>query len=133
MEEVIKFLNKNRLGYFATVDKGKPRVRPWGFMFEQDGKFWFCTNNTKNVYKQLVEVPYIEFSCSNPEFNTWLRISGKVTFTRDKSVKEKIMQANPMLKQMYQSADNPIFEVFYLEHGDASISSFTEPEKKFQF
>jgi uncharacterized pyridoxamine 5'-phosphate oxidase family protein len=133
MEEVIKFLNKNRLGYFATVDKGKPRVRPWGFMFEENGKFWFCTNNTKNVYKQLMEVPYIEFSCSNPEFNTWLRISGKVTFTRDKTVKEKIMQANPMLKQMYQSADNPIFEVFCLEHGDASISSFAEPEKKFQF
>jgi len=38
-----------------------------------------------------------------------------------------------MLKQMYQSADNPIFEVFYLEHGDATISSFAEPEKKFQF
>ena len=133
MKEVIEFLNKNRLGYFATVDKGKPRVRPWGFMFEQDGKFWFCTNNTKNVYKQLMEVPYIEFSCSNPEFNTWLRLSGKITFTKDKAVKAKILEANPMLKQMYQSADNPIFEVFYIEHGMASISSFAEPEKKFEF
>jgi uncharacterized pyridoxamine 5'-phosphate oxidase family protein len=109
MEEAIKFINQNRLGYLATVDNGKPRVRPWGFMFEQDGKFWFCTNNTKNVYRQLMEVPYIEFSCSNPEFNTWLRISGKVTFTKDRAAKDKIMQANPMLKQLYQSADNPIF------------------------
>jgi uncharacterized pyridoxamine 5'-phosphate oxidase family protein len=133
MEEVIKFLNQNRLGYLATVDNGKPRVRPWGFMFEENGKFWFCTNNTKNVYKQLMEVPYIEFSCSTPEFNTWLRISGKISFSKDKAIKEKIFQTNPMLKNMYQSADNPIFEVFCLEHGSASISGFTTPEQKFQF
>jgi uncharacterized pyridoxamine 5'-phosphate oxidase family protein len=133
MEEVIKFINQNRLGYLSTVDNGKPRVRPWGFMFEENGKFWFCTNNTKNVYKQLMEVPYIEFSCSTPDFNTWLRISGKITFARDKGIKEKIFQSNPMLKNMYQSADNPIFEVFYLEHGSASISGFTAPEQKFNF
>jgi uncharacterized pyridoxamine 5'-phosphate oxidase family protein len=133
MEEVIKFLNQNRLGYLATVDNGIPRVRPWGFMFEENGKFWFCTNNTKNVFKQLMEVPYIEFSCSTPEFNTWLRISGKIVFSKDKAIKEKIFQTNPMLKNMYQSADNPIFEVFCLEHGSASISGFTTPEQKFQF
>jgi uncharacterized pyridoxamine 5'-phosphate oxidase family protein len=133
MEEVIRFLNQNRLGYLATVENGKPRVRPWGFIFEEDGKFWFCTNNTKNVFKQLREVPCIEFSCSNPEFNTWLRISGNITFSGNKAVKEKIFQSNPMLKNMYQSADNPIFEVFCLEHGSSSISGFTTPEQKFEF
>jgi uncharacterized pyridoxamine 5'-phosphate oxidase family protein len=134
MEEVIKFLNENRIGYFATVDNGKPRVRPWGFMFEENGIFYFCTNNTKNVYKQLQAVPYMEFSCSNREVNTWLRISGKITFTKDMRIKEKVLELNPMLKNIYKSADDPIFEVFYLEHGSASISSFGSPEPKmFEF
>ncbi len=134
MEEVIKFLSENRRGYFATVDNGKPRVRPWGFMFEENGKLYFCTNNTKDVYRQLTEVPYMEFSCSNPDFNTWVRVSGKITFTDDMRIKEKIFELNPMLKNMYKSADNPIFVTFYVEHGSASISSFSTPEpKKFEF
>lgn len=133
MEEIIKYLIENRIGYFATVDNGKPRVRPWGFMFAEDGKFYFCTNNTKDVYRQLTEVPYMEFCCAEPEFKSWLRISGEITFIDDMAVKEKIMETNPMLKNMYQSADNPIFVAFYIEHGKASISSFTGEPKKFEF
>jgi uncharacterized pyridoxamine 5'-phosphate oxidase family protein len=134
MEEVIQFLSENRMGYLASVDNGKPRVRPWGFMFEENGRFYFCTSNTKNVYKQLVEVPYVEFSCANREFNTWLRLSGRIIFTKDKKIKEKIFELMPMIKNLYQSPDNPIFEVFYLDHGSATISSFTSPEpQKFEF
>lgn len=133
MEEVIKYLNDNRIGYFATVDNGKPRVRPWGFMYEEDGKFYFCTNNTKDVYRQMTAVPYMEFCCAEPEFKSWLRISGKINIIDDMAVKEKVMEKNPMLKGMYQSPDNPIFVTFYIEHGEASISSFTGDPKKFEF
>jgi len=35
MEEVIKFLGENHIGFLASVDNGKPRVRPFGFMFEK--------------------------------------------------------------------------------------------------
>ena len=63
-----------------------------------------------------------------------MRISGENTFTKDKKIKEKVLELNPMLKNIYKSADDPIFEVFYLEHGAASISSFGSPEpKKFEF
>jgi uncharacterized pyridoxamine 5'-phosphate oxidase family protein len=134
VEEVIKFLRENRLGFLASVDNGKPRVRPWGFLFEEKGKFYFCTNTTKDVYKQLKNIPYIEFSCSNKEFNTWLRLSGQITFSDDKRIKEKIFELYDPIKNMYKTPDNPIFTVFYMEHGTASISSFFSPApRRFEF
>jgi uncharacterized pyridoxamine 5'-phosphate oxidase family protein len=134
MEEVIKFLKENRIGFLASVDNGKPRVRPWGFMFEEKGRFYFCTNTTKEVYKQLKNVPYVEFSCTNKESNTWLRLRGQITFSDDRKIKEKIIGSNELLKNMYKTADNPIFTIFYLEHGTASIWSFSMPTpKRFEF
>lgn len=51
MNEVIEFLNENPVQYLATVDlDGKPRVRPFQFMLEEEGKLYFCTNNQKNVF-----------------------------------------------------------------------------------
>ena len=134
MEEVIKFLKENRIGFLASVDNGKPRVRPWAFMLEEKRKFYFCTNTTKDVYKQLKNVPYIEFSCTNKEFNAWLRLSGQITFSDDRKIKEKIIESNDLLKNVYKTADNPIFTIFYLEHGTASIWSFSEQTpKRFEF
>ena len=41
MRDVIKFLQANSTGFLATIDEGKPRVRPFQFMFEEDGKLFF--------------------------------------------------------------------------------------------
>ena len=86
-------------------------------------KILFTTANTKEVYKQLQETPYLEFTCSNKEGN-WLRLSGEAIFTKDLEIKKKVMESSPGVKMLYQSPDNPIFEVFYVEHGQASIHEF---------
>ena len=39
MKEVLKFLKENVNGFLATVEEGKPRVRPFQFMLEEDGRF----------------------------------------------------------------------------------------------
>ncbi len=50
MQKVVEFLQKNPVQYLATVGRdGKAKCRPFMFCFEQDGKLWFCTNNTKDV------------------------------------------------------------------------------------
>ena len=123
LDRIIKFLQENPVGTFATVADGKPRTRPWGFMMYEDGKFYFTTNNTKEVYKQMQANPNVEFTCSSREM-TWLRLSGEAVCTKDREIKEKIVSSNPGIKQLYQSADNPILEVFYIEHGKASIHEF---------
>jgi len=93
------------------------------FCFEQDGKLWFCTNNTKEVYKDIIANPEIEVSVSSPEY-AWIRLHGKVVFENNMSVKEGCM-SNPIVKGQYQTADNPIFEVFYLDEPHGVIADFS--------
>jgi uncharacterized pyridoxamine 5'-phosphate oxidase family protein len=133
MKEVIKLLAENPMGFLATVENGEPRVRPWGFMFEENGKFYFCTNNTKDVYRQLQANPFIEFSTRTDKF-VWVRLRGKVIFAEDMRIKEKTLAGNELVKSIYKSADNPIFKTFYIEHGSAIIGDFSgQPPRQFTF
>ena len=61
MNEVVKFLQENPVQYLATVGRnGKAKCRPFMFSGELDGKLWFCTNSTKDVYKDMQANPNIE-------------------------------------------------------------------------
>ena len=123
MKKVVEFLQKNPVQYLATVGRdGKAKCRPFMFCFEQDGKLWFCTNNTKDVYKDMLENPEIEVSVSSPEY-AWIRLHGKAVFENNMSVKEGCMN-NPIVKGQYQTADNPIFEVFYLENSKMTKTDY---------
>ena len=90
---------------------------------EQDGKLWFCTNNTKDVYKDMQSNPEIEISVSSPEY-AWIRLHGKAVFENNMAAKEMCIQ-NPIVKSQYGEATNPIFEVFYLEDAHGSIADFS--------
>lgn len=133
MQEVIKILGENNIGALSTIDKGEPRVRPFQFQFEHDDKYYFCTANTKDVYKQLMVMPVVEFTTTSKDYVT-VRLRGKVKFYGGKEIKERIISNNDLVSSIYQSADNPIFEVFYIEHGEAIISDFSgQPPRCFSF
>ncbi len=70
-------------------------------MLEEDGKLFFCTGNSKEVFKQLKANPQVEFSSTTPSF-AWIRLSGEVKFSDDKKVKEKILATNGLVKSIYQ-------------------------------
>ncbi len=131
MNRVVTFLQENPVQYLATVGRdGKAKCRPFMFALERDGKLWFCTNNQKEVYKDMQENPYVEISVSSPEY-AWIRLSGKVVFENNMEVKQGCME-NPIVKSQYDTADNPIFEVFYLEDAHGVIADFSgEPPYEF--
>ena len=126
MNEVVKFLNENPVQYLATVGRdGKAKCRPFMFAGEKDGKLWFCTNNQKDVYQDMQANPYVEVSVSSPAY-AWIRLNGKAVFENNMPVKEMCIQ-NPIVKGQYQTADNPIFEVFYLADAHAGVLSGRRP------
>ena len=131
MKKVTEFLNENPVQYLATVGRdGKAKCRPFMFAGELDGRLWFCTNNTKEVYKDMQANPEIEISVSSPS-HAWLRLHGRAIFENNMAAKEMCMP-NPIVKGQYDSADNPIFEVFYLEEPHGVIADFSgEPPYEF--
>ena len=67
--------------------------------------------------------PEVEVSVSSSEY-AWIRLHGKAVFEDNTSVTEGCMN-NPIVKGQYQTADNPIFEVFYLENPHGVIADFS--------
>ena len=96
MNKVVEFLNVNPVQYLATVGRdGKAKCRPFMFAGELDGKLWFCTNNQKDVYKDMQENPEVEISVSSPEY-AWIRLHGKAVtspatlLTNSKEIRQNI-------------------------------------------
>ena len=124
MNEVVKFLQENPVQYLATVGRdGRAKCRPFMFAGEMDGRLWLCTNSTKDVYKDMQANPNIEISVSSPAY-AWIRLNGRAVFEDNLSAKEMCIR-NPIVKSQYQTADNPIFEVFYLADAHAVIADFS--------
>lgn len=132
MNEVVEFLKENSVQYFATVGlDGKARVRPFQFMIEKEGRLYFCTNNTKDVFNEIKKNPYVEVCTSSPRFE-WIRLNGKVAFSNDLDMKREVIESSDLVKSLYQNAENPIFEVFYLEEAKAVIADFSgNPPKEY--
>lgn len=125
MKTVTDFLTKNRTVYLATMGiDGNPKVRPFQFMLEDGGKLYFCTANNKTVYREMQQHPAVEFSICDDKF-AWLRLHGRAVFSADLGIKAKVLEGNPLVKSIYKTADNPTFEIFYLEGAAATIADFS--------
>ena len=131
MNKATEFLNTCKTFYVATTEGDQPRVRPFGAVAEYDGKTYICTNNTKSVFRQIQSNEKVEISGVAPD-GKWIRISARAIADPDKNAKAKMLEANPMLKGMYNQ-DDGIFEVLYLKDATAVISSFTDSPFTFTF
>jgi uncharacterized pyridoxamine 5'-phosphate oxidase family protein len=131
MREAISFLQQNPAGGFATISDNKPKVRPFQFMLEENGKIIFSTSNKKNVYKEMEKNPYVSFTSigSNTQY---IRIDGKVKFINDVRLKDKVLDTNEIVKSIYKSGSNPDFEIFYFENGKIILADLLgNPSKEF--
>ena len=133
MDELITFLENNKVGFLATVQDGQARVRPFGFQFYEENKFYFITSKQKDTYKQLSEHIQAEFSCISPQYAT-ARINGRVEFSDDKKKIKTILENSPTVKNKYKTADNPDLAMFYIYQGEAVLFDFAQENvKKFNF
>ncbi len=96
LQKTLQFLQENKIFYIATVEDGKPRVRPFGLVVEHGGKLWFGTSNTKAVYRQMQANPNVEISATSPSME-WIRLSGQAVFEANRDVKQKAFDLLPML------------------------------------
>ncbi len=133
MDELLEFLAKSDTFYVATVDENNfPRVRPFNFVMEWDGKLAFGTGKHKNFYKQLVQNPKIEICAYEPKTSVWLRIWGETRFVEDKDAFRQMFEIQPELEAVYKDVDNPLLCCFVLDKGEAGFYSYESMNKPYR-
>ncbi|CAK7006322.1 MAG: hypothetical protein DESF_00238 [Desulfovibrio sp.] len=124
MTEISGFLAEAPMCFIATVSGDEPHVRAFQYQFEQDGKLWFCTAKSKNVFRQLQANPAVEICAVNKDM-AWVRVTARVSLDDNRAVKERILAEQPLIKGIYGSADNPDFTTFSIEHGTYVMADFS--------
>ena len=130
MKKVYDFLKKCGTYYLATVDNGKPRVRPFGTVDIFEGKMYIQTGKKKNVSKQMHENPFVEICAFDG--TTWVRIEATAVPDDNIEAQKHMLENYPELKAMYTPGDGNT-EVFYLKNAKATFSSFTAPPETVTF
>ena len=126
METAYEYLKANPVFHLATVDEGKGRVRPFGFVMKRNNLLYFCTNTTKDVYRQLAANPDIEISDMGNDGASWLRIRGRIAFDAGREAKAQAFSESPNLLRIYpKGADDETFITFYFADARATLFSFT--------
>ena len=128
----MEYLTEGICGIFSTVREDKmPEARGWQFQYEENGKYYFATANTKEVFAQLKAHPKAAFTYMEPNGKYTLRITGDVGFITDAEQKKAAWEhMAPPGKGKYKAWDNPILEIIYIENAELKFEKgFNDTEK----
>jgi uncharacterized pyridoxamine 5'-phosphate oxidase family protein len=131
MIDYAAILKANPNGVMATQDGGKIKTRVFQFLFANGNKVYFCTSNQKPVCQQMKANPYVSFCTYPSNFSPVLSVNGKAVFVDDINLKTRALDENPGIKGIYNTPDNPIFEVFYIDVEEVETFSFAEGPKTY--
>ena len=130
MEEVLKFIKECGVYYLATVEDGKPRVRPFGTAEIFENHLYIQTGNKKDVFKQIQKNPNVEI-CAFKD-GKWLRLRGILKQDDRYEARKDMLDKNPYLRGMYDENDGNT-EVLYFESAEAIFSEFGKEPRVVKF
>ena len=130
IEKVCEYLKEVGTYYLATVDGDQPRVRPFGTAHIFENKLYIQTGLKKDVAKQLLKNPKCEI-CGFQK-GTWIRVAGELKLDERIEAQQSMLDDYKSLEKMYKAGDGNT-AVFYFEHAEATISSFTSEPIKYTF
>lgn len=118
MSKINDYLTETGVFFLATVDGGRPRLRPLGAHLEMDGKVLFGVGDFKAVYRQLLENPNCEIVACKQDGH-WLRYWGRAVFETDLKYAEAMLDGMPQLRSIYNDQTGNKMMVFHLEDAAA--------------
>lgn len=126
-EKILQYLSAVPAWYLATSVNDQPHVRPFSFAAEQDGKIWFCTATTKDVWDELVANPKFEATAWWPGHG-WLILRGRAGL--EDTVNDDIRYAGfahlSGLGETYDGPNDPTLTFFSVEKPQAWICNHEE-------
>lgn len=124
-------LQANPNGVMATQANGQIKTRVFQYLFTEGNKVYFCTSNEKPVFDQIKANPYVSFCTYPADFSPVVSINGKATFVQDMALKTRALDENPGIKGLYNTPQNPTFELFYIDVEQVETFSFADGPKTY--
>lgn len=126
-EVILQYLTSIPAWYLATSVNDQPHVRPFSFAAEQDGKIWFCTATTKDVWRELVENPKFEATAWWPGHG-WLILRGRAGLVDEANddIRRAGFEHLTALGETYNGPNDPTLVFFSAEDAQAWICSHDE-------
>ncbi len=131
LNEVCDFVYNCKHYFIATIDGGKPKVRPFGTIGIYENKLYIQTSKAKDVSKQISKNHNIEI-CAYDNKDRWIRISARAIRDERYEVKKYMLDRYPELRSMYDENDN-IVEELRLEDVTATFYSFKDEPRVIKF
>lgn len=126
LETVVAILRYFPMQYGTTLGlDGHPQIRPLEFKFENNGVLYFDCVDTYQSYQEMKEHPYLQLCIGDQETMTYLRVGGKVNFTKDKDVINQCFENSPVLSSQYGSRRSCVVG-YYLTEAWAEFASFSK-------
>ena len=119
MSKAYTFLKECGAFFVGTVNEAAPAVRPFGAIMEHEGVIYIPTANTKAVYKQISANPKLQLTALKPGTTNWIRVNATAVECKELEIKQAMMEACPVLAQIYGEPANPAFVVFALTEAEA--------------
>ncbi|MDO4632964.1 MAG: pyridoxamine 5'-phosphate oxidase family protein [Eubacteriales bacterium] len=123
---VMNIFRRFPMQYGTTLGRnGNPQIRPLEFKFAEDGVFYFDTVEFYESYKEMQEMPYIQICIGDQETMSYLKLEGKVNFTRDAGVIERCFENSPVLTDQFGDQKDVVVG-YFLTEAKAEFCSFHE-------
>lgn len=121
-EIVLDYLTSVAAWFLATCENDQPHVRPFSFAALQDGRIWFCTATTKDVYHELEANPKFELSAWKPGAG-WLIMRGVADLNdcADTTTRKAGYKHMTELGEHYTGPDDATLTFFSISEGRAWI------------
>lgn len=133
MDEILKFLEEAKYFFFATCENGQPRVRPFGFFMEYEGKLYIGMGDYKPSYRQLKANPKFELCAYNEAKALWLRLSGTAVYDGRPEVNEAAFTKIPFLRGKYTKPNGPRHAPFWVKDGTAVFQDMADNVRSVTF
>lgn len=127
-----EILKQRPVGVFATQDGETVKTRVFQYFELEGDKVYFATSNKKPVYEQMKKNANVSFCTYTEDYNPVLSVNGKAVFVDDFEFKKRAFEKEPSLAGIYQTPENPDFEVFYIAVEEVEAFSFDEGPVKFK-
>ena len=130
IQDYVNFANENTLCYLATVEGDQPRVRVVMLCFADETGFYFNTESTKALAKQLNNNQKVEV-CFFAKGRV-MRVTGKIEFIDDTAIRTRIYKdrRDTMDACGVKDAGDPLLVVFAIRTGEAFFWTMADNMKE---